>query len=303
MPRRLQPVRIAVSAFNAFLVHDGWAIASHIALSLLMSMFPFLIVITALAGMFGTRELADEAAKLMLEAWPKEVAIPIAREVATVLTSVRGDALTIGALLALYFASSGVESLRIGLNRAYADVETRHMLVLRFESILFVVLGAAAMLGMALFVVFGPAMIRFLVALQPEFVILWRTLIWWRLTIATGLLVAALLFAHLWLPAGRRRLIDILPGVVITLALWLAGGIAFGRYLDDFSQTYVTTYAGLATGMIALVFLYLAATIFLYGAELNAAIIHELDLMRHDAEAAIKEAASEEAAPEKAPGA
>ena len=154
--------------------------------------------------------------------------------------------------------------------------------MLRFESILFVILGAAGMLAMALLVVIGPTAIRFLVTLQPEFGILWRTLIWWRLTIATGLLVAALLFAHLWLPAGRRSLLQILPGIVITLCMWLAAGIAFGRYLDDFSQTYVTTYAGLATGMIALVFLYWAATIFLFGAELNAAITHELTLMEKD---------------------
>lgn len=278
MSRPIHLARAAKSAVNAFLSHDGWAIASHIALSGLMSLFPFLIVVTALAGMFGTRELADEAAKLLLEAWPTEVAAPIAREVSTVLTSARSDALTIGAVLALYFASSGVESLRIGLNRAYGQIEQRGMLVLRLESILFVILGAAAILAMALFVVLGPTAIRFLVALQPELAILWRALNWWRLVIATSLITAALLFAHLLLPAGRRTLISIVPGVILTLALWLAGGIAFGRYLDDFSQTYVTTYAGLATGMVALVFLYLAATIFLLGAELNAAIQHEVEM-------------------------
>lgn len=280
MSRPPRPFRVAKSALYAFLAHDGWAIASHIALSGLMSLFPFLIVVTALAGVFGSRGLADEAAKLLLEAWPKEVAAPIAREVSTVLTSVRSDALTIGAVLAIYFASSGVESLRIGLNRAYAQVEARSALVLRLESILFVILGAGAILALALFVVLGPTAIRFLVALQPELAILWRALNWWRLVIATGLISVALLFAHLWLPAGRRRLINIFPGVVITLALWLAGGIAFGRYLDDFSQTYVTTYAGLATGMVALVFLYLAATIFLFGAELNAAIMHDVEMER-----------------------
>jgi membrane protein len=92
-----------------------------------------------------------------------------------------------------------------------------------------------------------------------------------------------LLVAHLWLPAGRRRLSFVWPGVVTTLGLWLAGGIGFGRYLDGFAVAYVTTYAGLATGMIALVFLYLAASIFIYGAELNAIIARQVD----DAKAAL----------------
>jgi membrane protein len=93
-----------------------------------------------------------------------------------------------------------------------------------------------------------------------------------RLAAASFVLVLALVLVHLWLPAGRRRLIEIAPGVIATLALWLAGGLLFARYLDGFSSAYVATYAGLASVMIALVFLYLSASIFIYGGELNAAI-------------------------------
>ena len=49
-------------------------------------------------------------------------------------------------------------------------------------------------------------------------------------------------------------------------------GAAFGRYLAQFSSAYVTTYAGLASAMIALVFLYWTAGIFVYGGEFNQAI-------------------------------
>ena len=61
---------VAIDAFYTFLADDGWAIASHIALSTLMALFPFLIVLTSLAGFFGSKELADQAAALMLETWP-----------------------------------------------------------------------------------------------------------------------------------------------------------------------------------------------------------------------------------------
>ena len=53
---------VALDAFYTFLADDGWAIASHIALSTLMALFPFLIVMTSLAGFFGSKELADQAA-------------------------------------------------------------------------------------------------------------------------------------------------------------------------------------------------------------------------------------------------
>ena len=150
-------LRIVADAFRHFLADDGWAIASHIALSTLMALFPFLIVVTALAGFFfGSKELADEAARILLEAWPKEVAGPIALDVAGVLTGTRGDVLTFGILFALYFASSGVESLRVGLNRAYDAVEPRSWWLLRLELIGYVLVGAVAILAFSFLVVLAP---------------------------------------------------------------------------------------------------------------------------------------------------
>ena len=91
------------------------------------------------------------------------------------------------------------------------------------------------------------------------------------LTIIT--LIAALVILHKWLPAGRRRLREIMPGIVVTMGASLVSGIVFGKYLERFASNYVTTYAGLASVMIALVFLYFIAAIFVYGGELNAAIV------------------------------
>ena len=68
----------ALEAFYRFNADDGWAIASHIALSALMSLFPFLILCAALAPYFGTVELANEVAQILLEAWPTQVATPLA---------------------------------------------------------------------------------------------------------------------------------------------------------------------------------------------------------------------------------
>ena len=90
-------MRVVMDAFWQFNADDGWAIASHIALSSLMAMFPFFLVLTALAGVFGSQYLADEAASLLLEAWPEEVAGPISREIHNVLVGAHGQVLTVGA--------------------------------------------------------------------------------------------------------------------------------------------------------------------------------------------------------------
>lgn len=268
--------RVVMDAFWQFNADDGWAIASHIALSTLMAMFPFFLVLTALAGVFGSQYLADEAANLVLEAWPEEVAGPISREIHNVLVGAHGQVLTVGAVLALYFASSGIESLRIGLNRAYTAVETRSIWLLRLESIGYVILGALGLLALSFLVLLAPliwtTLIRRFPALQPFGEVI--TLV--RLATASVLLIVPLFVVHKWLPAGKRSLMEILPGILVTLALWLITGMAFGRYLADFAFTYSVYYAGLASPMIALVFLYWTASIFLYGGNLNAMISRAL---------------------------
>src|SRR6185312_738029 len=94
-----------------------------------------------------------------------------------------------------------------------------------------------------------------------------------RYAVAAVVLVIALFIVHQWLPKGRRRLTEIAPGIFVTLLLWLLSGAVFGRYLAEFAYGYVTMYAGLASVMIALVFLYICASIFIYGGELNSVII------------------------------
>ena len=265
---------VCLDAFYTFLADDGWAISSHIALSTLMAMFPFLIVLTSLAGFFGSKELADQAVGLMLQVWPKQVADSLAGEIHDVLTTSRGDILTIGAVLAVYFASNGVEALRVALNRAYAVVEPRRWYWLRLESIGYTLIAAFTALAMAFLIVLGPLIIEAvrrhipLVVENNE-----QLLSFVRYGITTTALVVALFILHAWLPAGRRGFFQIVPGIVFTFVASLVSGIVFGQYLARFANNYVTMYAGLASVIIALVFLYFIAAIFVFGGELNAAII------------------------------
>jgi len=264
--------RVALDAFYRFNADDGWAIASHIALTALMSLFPFLILVAALAPYFGTTDLAREVAQILLEAWPTQVATPLAKEVQNVLGTARGDVLTIGVMLAIFFASSGIESLRIGLNRAYGVVETRSFWLMRLESIGYVIIAAIGLLALAFLVVLAPLIFATAVLYIPALSPLWALFNFLRLATAASVFIAALFIVHKWLPAGRRHLSEIWPGIIVTLMLWLLAGELFGDYLSGFAYTYVTYYAGLASVMMALVFLYLTASIFIYGAELNTVI-------------------------------
>jgi membrane protein len=265
---------VGLDAFYTFLADDGWAIASHIALSTLMALFPFLIVLTSLAGFFGSKELADQAASLLLQVWPRQVSDSLSVDIHDVLTTTRGDILTIGAVLAVYFASNGVEALRVALNRAYAVIEPRRWYWLRLESIGYTLVAAFTALAMAFLIVLGPLILEATRRHIPLIVDSNENLLnIARYSITVLAMVVALFVLHAWLPSGRRGFLQILPGIVFTLLASLISGTVFGQYLARFANNYVTMYAGLASVIIALVFLYFLAAIFVYGGELNAAII------------------------------
>src|SRR5258707_8094995 len=96
----------------------------------------------------------------MLEVWPQSVADWLSGEIQDVLTTSRGDILTIGAVLAVYFASNGVEALRVALNRAYSVIELRRWYWLRLESIGYTLVAAFTSLPMAFLIVLFSLMLE-----------------------------------------------------------------------------------------------------------------------------------------------
>jgi len=268
--------RVLYDALGHFNYDDGWSMASHLAISALMALFPFLIFATTLASFLGAQAFSETAVHLVFDTWPEQIAAPISREVVNVLTVQRGDLLTYGAVLAAFFASNGIEALRTSLNRAYRVTETRGIIWRRSQSLLFVVMATIGFVIISLLLVFAPIIVRVLVTkfdfIEPYL----GTITVWRYIIASSVIVMGLIAVHFWLPAGRRKFRQIVPGLLFTLIGWLVGSTIFAEYLDRFAN-YVTTYAGLASIMIAVVFLYIVSAIFILGGELNAAITRYLE--------------------------
>ena len=264
--------KVLWDAYWHFTEDDGWAMASHVALSGLLALFPFLIFGTALAGFLGAGGFSTTAVHLLFDAWPADIAEPVASEIQRVLLIPRGGLLTVSVLAAAYFASNGVEALRISLNRAYRVTEHRAWYVTRLASLGYVVVAVVIFAVISILLVAVPVALRFAETKFPWLISDLNAVANWGL-VGTGLLLMlGLLFSHKWLPAGNRRIIDILPGVLMTIILWTVFGFGFAAYLSTFAN-YAATYAGLASIMIVLIFLYMVGVIFMLGAEFNAALM------------------------------
>lgn len=276
--RKVLPLTFDV--LRRFEAHYGWAIAAHVAMSALLAIFPFLIFVTALAAFLGAGDASASIVHLIFDTWPAGVAGPLAGEVDKVLNTPRGGVLTVGVLLTLWVTSSAVESLRIALGRAYDSPTSKPLWLSRLQSMWFVALGAFGLVIVAIFIVAWPILWGFALTYVsnafPEYAaqfVSYETIsnvarYAFTIIVVTG----GLTLTHLWLPGGRRKVSQVLPGVVLTVAFWLLVATGFSIYLAHFAN-YASTYAGLAGVMTAIVFLNASAAIFILGAEINAALM------------------------------
>jgi membrane protein len=290
MPKILRMLyEVIYDAICHLIEDDGFAMASHVALSTLLAVFPFLIFGTALANFLGADQFSMTAIHIIFDTWPEAIAKPLADQVVQVLTIPRGGLLTISVLAAAYFASNGVEALRISLNRAYRVPETRPWYFTRLASLGYVLVAVIIFAAISILLVAVPVGLNYArewllhndtFEWVPDTIRQWLPLIVdtleivfsWRIYGTLVMLTLGLLVVHLWLPAGRRKVFDVIPGVLLTLLLWLAGALVFAYYLATFAN-YTATYAGLASVMVVLIFLYMVGVIFIIGAELNAALL------------------------------
>ena len=65
--------KVVFDALWHFSEDDGWAMASHVALSTLLAIFPFLIFGTALGSFLGADQFATTAVHFIFDTWPESV--------------------------------------------------------------------------------------------------------------------------------------------------------------------------------------------------------------------------------------
>jgi membrane protein len=270
-------VAVIWNAIDHLLWHDGLILASASAFALIFAIFPFLIFLIGLGGWLGGAELADFLADIAFDALPDPMAVVIQPELRRVIDEVgHGGVITVSLLVTLVTITSAVEAMRDGLNRAYGCVDNRNFLIKRLASLVFVFIGIAFLIAVAALSIVAPLAIQFAAAEVPGAEVV--NVDWYPALLEGArqvLLVAVLIFMlgsfHLFLPARKRHIKSVAPGVLATLFLWWLAGIVFGFYLNRLAD-FSAVYAGLGGVIAFMFFLYIVTLIFQFGAELNRAI-------------------------------
>ncbi len=243
-------------------------LAGNIAFRMMFSAFPFLIFLTAIAGFIGSEDWVEHTVQLLLSVAPNNVVAPLAKEIRSILTVPRADLLSIGALLTIWSAMAGVDSVRVCLNRAYDVAETRPSWWLYLLSVIGVIGSAVIFLALSVLVVVFPIIVRLVTDFAGTFPQGFATVEQWRYPLAVLLMLVGVHSAHRILPNKRLGVRQVWPGVFLTVICWMIMAYAFSVWLTRFNS-FTTTYASLSGVFIIMFFIYLAALVLIAGGELN----------------------------------
>ncbi len=261
-------IRLLLEATRRLFADEAVPLAGNIAFRSVFSLFPFLIFLTAVAGFVGTEAQAEHLVTYLLSIAPEQLVKPLAGEIRSILTVPRTGLLSIAALLTIWSAMAGVDSVRVGLNRAYDLKEHRPVWVLYLLDVVFVIGAAAVMIAFSFLLIILPLAVTMMESYVPGTRENFATLVQLRYPLAMTLLFVGLHIAHRILPAKRLSPLKVLPGVILTLLAWVVLTAVFSAWLQN-ANSFTSTYASLSGIFAAMFFIYLAALVLIFGGEFN----------------------------------
>ncbi|WP_431262409.1 YihY/virulence factor BrkB family protein [Roseateles chitinivorans] len=262
---------VLLLAIRNYVQHQSANQAGSMAFSMVLSMFPLLLLVSAGAAYIGSPGDAAALAGRVVEYAPPLVRSALQPVVNQVLAQRSQALLAIGLFVTLWTASSGMQAVRTALNRAYAIERGLPFWRARLKVTLFTLIVGGAILAIFSSVIVMPYVWE---ALENS-VGKGRETLWVRNSVRYGVAfpVLVVLYALLygWLPDVRLRLRTVLPGALVGAALWVAAAATLSYTLRSAGKLALL-YGSFAGVVATLVFLYISATTLIYGAEVNAVI-------------------------------
>ena len=272
MPSRV--VGIAVAAFKRYREQQMTDRAAALTYFAMMSLFPSLLVGVSLLGLFGQQGLVQDASNYLLEHGADETTADVVRKTLQNMINASSGALGATLLVSIALALNGAwgafGAAGRALDVAFGVTEGRGFVRRKLTDlaaalaviVLFAVVIVATFLGGQIADdLFGK------IGLGETAATVWSYARW----------PAALIAATVAYGLVYRLAPDVRPptvrwisvGAIVGIALWLLLSFGFSIYLRNFA-TYGAAYGTFGAAIVLLLWLYLSANAFLFGAAVNA---------------------------------
>jgi membrane protein len=257
--------------------------ASELAYNFILALFPFMLFLLALFGIFASRAavLRTNLLTYLSQVLPPAASQVLSHTLNEVTRNASNGKLTFGILLTIWFASGGMTAMISGLNGAYELKESRSWIKVHVVAVgltiaisLLIILALAAVLGGG----YVANVVGSYYGLREITIVVWRIA---QTIVAIAFVTFSFSVIYYFGPdVEEQHWYWITPGSLIGVLVWIAASFGFRAYLHFFNS-YSKTYGSLGAVMILLMWLYVTSFSFLVGGEINAQIEHAAARRRH----------------------
>ena len=253
--------------------------SNSMAFSFFLSIFPGLLVMLTLLPYFPIENFVDTFQQSYIGLLPYKMSSYIDNIIEEITTPGKGGLLSVSLLLAIYFASSGVNTMLKGFHKSYemtykkVSIWQRQLKALYLTGIL-----GMLMIGSLLAAVIGkPFLLKVLknVGLDQTILLFYSYFRWLVVFVLYYFCIAII---YRFGPAFKNKLKLFTPGATLATVLSVISSIGFAVYVDNFAQ-YNEIYGSIGALILILLWLQINSFIILIGYELNASIAINRDLL------------------------
>jgi membrane protein len=263
-----------VRAARSYLAHQMTDRAAALTYFAMMSLFPALLVGVTLLGLFGQQGLVSDATNYLLDHGAAPSTVKVIRDTLNNMISTSsgalGATLLVSLALALNGASGAFGAAGRALNVIYGIDQDRRGLVRRKLNDLLIAIAVILLFLVTFVAIFLGGQIADdllgKIGFGDTFATVW-SYVRWPIALLAAIVAYALVYG---LAPDRepRRVRWISTGATVGVLLWLVLSLGFTIYVRNFAH-YGAVYGAFGTAIVLLLWLYLSANAFLFGAELN----------------------------------
>jgi len=248
--------------------------ASAIAYNFFLALIPLILFLFTLIPYVTSSDFQSTMLDLMDEVIPSNIFVMVKSTIVEIISRPKSGLLSLGFLMAVYFATNGVDAVLEGFNQSYHRMKTWPWWLQKIYA--FVLMAVISFLGFIsmLFLTSGKLIINTLGKydiITSDVTVYLLLIIQWFIILGTLLLSVSLLY-YFGQPKDKKSNYRFFSaGSILSTGLFIVGGLILKTYFENFSN-YNVLYGSIGSLIILLVWLFYNALIILIGFELNTSI-------------------------------
>ncbi|MCP4909617.1 MAG: YihY/virulence factor BrkB family protein [Bacteroidetes bacterium] len=248
--------------------------AAAIAYHFFLALVPLILFLFTLIPYVTSKNYQNELLGLLYDLIPSNIYSMVESTLVEIISRPKSGLLSLGFVMAAYFATNGVDAILEGFNQSYHRIKTWPWWKQKFYAfIMMVVMSFLGFISMLL-LTSGKLIINTMgeyELITGEVTIYMLTLVQWIVIIGNLLLIVSMLYYY-----GQKKDIKehyrfFSAGSVLSTGLFIVGGLLLKSYFENFSN-YNLLYGSIGSLIILLVWLFYNSLIILIGFELNTSI-------------------------------